>query len=148
MKTMSVCTYINIYACVRYMFKSKKPFVTDKVPMITCLKISSSSRLRLSSTCLRPLSSASLIRLCLSANIEKACILLSSWSLVSSLLRKSNISPRLCPSTLARASSTWDSWIIGNKHVLFAFIKKKNSIQIQHKLLQHEPKSLKICTFL
>ena len=76
----------------------------------TCLKTSSSSRLLLSSTCLRPLSSASLIRLCLSANIEKAWIRRSSCRRISSLLRKSNMSPRLWPSTFARASSTRDSW--------------------------------------
>lgn len=77
---------------------------------LTCLKISSSSRLLLSSTCLRPLSSASLMRLWRSANMEKAWIRRSSCRRISSLLRKSNISPRLRPSTLARASSTNDSY--------------------------------------
>ena len=52
----------------------------NRVPSpLTCLNISSSALRRASSACLRPLSSASLNRLCRSASIAKAWILLSSW---------------------------------------------------------------------
>lgn len=75
----------------------------------TCLKISSSSRLLLSSTCRLPLSSASRILLCRSANMENAWTLRSSCSRISSLLRKSTILPRVAPSKSLSASSTNDS---------------------------------------
>ena len=47
----------------------------------TCLKISSSSRLLRSSSCLLPLSLASRIRLCRSASMAKAWMRLSSYNL-------------------------------------------------------------------
>ena len=77
--------------------------------LATCLKISSSSRRRRSSTCRRPLSSASRMRRCRSASMEKAWMRRSSCRRISSLPRKSNMSPRLPPSTRLSASSTSDS---------------------------------------
>ena len=73
-----------------------------------CRKISSSSRLRLSSTWRRPLSSASRIRRCLSANMANAWILRSSCSLISSLDKKSNIFARTLPSSRAKCFSIRD----------------------------------------
>ena len=76
----------------------------------TCLKISSSSLRLLSSTCRRPLSSASRIRRWRSASMENAWILRSSCRRISSLLRKSSVSPSEDPSSCDIASSTSSSW--------------------------------------
>ena len=74
-------------ACLQTKWKIERPSFTSIAPVyslvtltqeFTCLKTSSSSRLLLSSNCLRPLSSASRIRLFRSANMANAWMRLSS----------------------------------------------------------------------
>lgn len=122
-------SYLIIYYPISHLIKHQKPkvlfillhnhkFSYSKIPVslflphhiLTCLKISSSSlRLRIS-TCLLPLSSASRMRRCLSASMEKAWMRRSSCRRMSSFVRKSNMSPRLWLSTWDSDSSIRDSW--------------------------------------